>query len=316
VTDLFLSCIYWSSVGCQLWRDVKEDLSDIYQKGEYRIWWSFSSCTKGSTCGKNISRHSYYKHEDEILLLTGTYLEVYSLISRSDKFHIVHLRQVKPPYEVLVSLFVNETSEPDTSRSEPSSLMKRPLHSVRTPQATCKQINVDDSSDDEPHQTHEHSAYGSHSSSSVVSGASDIQSSTKVKTNNVGIAKHLQIQKSSKGYIEISYVDRTGNSIVIENTSILGNSTVDMTGWSLRKTIDSKCTNVYKFPDNFNAKSRVPVRIIARNTSKKESTITRRDGETILIADTLPTWGIGKHATTQLLDERENEQSIYIQTFA
>ncbi|CAF3300349.1 unnamed protein product [Rotaria socialis] len=161
VTDLFLSCIYWSSVGCQLWRDVKEDLSDIYQKGEYRIWWSFSSYTssldvlqrphfigksgtrtlfsiEGSTCGKNISRHSYYKHENEILLLLGTYLEMCSLISRTYKFHIVHLRQIKPPHEVLVPPFANEASEPDTSRSELSPLMKRPLHSVRTPQATCK----------------------------------------------------------------------------------------------------------------------------------------------------------------------------------
>lgn len=59
----------------------------------------------------------------------------------------------------------------------------------------------------------------------------------------------------SIGYIEISYVDRTGYSIVIENTSILGHSTVNMTGWSLRKTIDNKFTNDYKFPDNFIVKS-------------------------------------------------------------
>ncbi|CAF1349618.1 unnamed protein product, partial [Rotaria sp. Silwood1] len=95
-----------------------------------------------------------------------------------------------------------------------------------------------------------------------------------------------------------------------------GNSTVNMMRWSLRKAIDNKCTNVSKFSNNCNVKSRVPVRITARNTSKRESIMTRRDGETILIADTIPTWGVGKHATTQLIDDRGNEQAIYIQKFA
>ncbi|CAF5112204.1 unnamed protein product, partial [Rotaria sp. Silwood1] len=127
-----------------------------------------------------------------------TYLQLYSLISRSDNFHIVHLRQVKPPYELLVSPFSVETSEPNTSRSEPSSLIERPFTSVRARQTTYKQTNVDDSSDDEPPETLGHSSYGSGSNSSVVSAASNIQSSTKSKANNVGITKNSQIQKSSK----------------------------------------------------------------------------------------------------------------------
>ncbi|CAF3813281.1 unnamed protein product, partial [Rotaria sp. Silwood1] len=43
---LFLTALYkLPSVDCQLWRGVKEDLSHLYPKGEFRIWWSFSSCT-------------------------------------------------------------------------------------------------------------------------------------------------------------------------------------------------------------------------------------------------------------------------------
>lgn len=89
-----------------------------------------------------------------------------------------------------------------------------------------------------------------------------------------------------------------------------------MTGWLLRKTIDIESTYTYQFPDNFIVKARVPVRIIARNTTRKHTTITRRDGETLLIADTIPTWGIGQYSTTELLDDQGNEQAIYIQTFS
>jgi hypothetical protein len=103
---------------------------------------------------------------------------------------------------------------------------------------------------------------------------------------------------------------------VIENTSTSVNCNVNMTGWSLRKVIDSNTTQVYQFPDNFYLKSRVPVRIIARNASKKQPTITRRDGETVLIADTIPTWGTGRHMVTHLLDDRESELAFYIQNFS
>ncbi|CAF5175399.1 unnamed protein product, partial [Rotaria sp. Silwood1] len=107
------------------------------------------------------------------LLLLGTCFPMCSLMSRSDSFHIAHLHQVKPFYEVLVPPFVDETSEPNTARFQLPSLIERSFTSVRNRQVTHKQTNVDDSSDDEPPQTFGHSAYGSHSSSSVVSGTSD-----------------------------------------------------------------------------------------------------------------------------------------------
>ncbi|CAF4339582.1 unnamed protein product, partial [Rotaria sordida] len=73
-----------------VYRGVKTDLSDRYRKGEKIVWWGFSSCTisidvlqselfLGKTetrtmftiecnSGKDIRNHSFFPHEDEILL--------------------------------------------------------------------------------------------------------------------------------------------------------------------------------------------------------------------------------------------------------
>lgn len=198
-----------------MWRGVKEDLSADYQKGDLRIWWSFSSCTssldvlqrpnfigkkgtrtlfsiEGSTCGKDISRHSYFKHEDEILLLPGTCVEVRSLISRSDNFFLVHLRQAKPPYEVLVPPFADEFIERKTQQSL-SNNQNLPLKYPQT--------NNDDSSDDEPQQIYPYEKNKVHSKAtdSIVSNNSIGQEQVKDTTSNTPTKKKLQIQKSSKG---------------------------------------------------------------------------------------------------------------------
>jgi hypothetical protein len=103
-----------------VWRGVNVDLHSKYHRGEHYTWWAFSSCTLslevleqpmylGTTgdrtlfsieClnGKNIKPHSYYKIEDEILLLPGFYFEVVSKIEAGNGLHIIHLREVVPPY--------------------------------------------------------------------------------------------------------------------------------------------------------------------------------------------------------------------------
>ncbi|CAF5034497.1 unnamed protein product, partial [Rotaria sp. Silwood1] len=55
-------------------------------------------------------------------------------MSRSDSFHIVHLSQVKPFYDVLVPSFADETSEPNTARFQLPSLIERSFTSVRNRQ--------------------------------------------------------------------------------------------------------------------------------------------------------------------------------------
>ena len=77
-----------------VWRAIRGEVDHQYKKD--KIWWGFSSCTEirevaerfvGQSgvrtlfkieCinGRSIQSHSYFKDENEILLMPGTYLEV------------------------------------------------------------------------------------------------------------------------------------------------------------------------------------------------------------------------------------------------
>ena len=89
---LVLTALYkLPSLKRTIWRGVRGNLSDQYQDDQ--IWWGFSSCTESVEVmeqfigksgvrtlfsiecinGKAIRPHSYYKKENEILLMPGTY---------------------------------------------------------------------------------------------------------------------------------------------------------------------------------------------------------------------------------------------------
>jgi hypothetical protein len=106
-----------------VWRGVRKDDRSAYEPGTRVTWWPFSLCTTslnvlesdsylGNTGtrtlfsiealnGRTIRDHSRFKTEDEILLLPGTYLEVLSRLNPASDLFIIHLRQVRPPYELL-----------------------------------------------------------------------------------------------------------------------------------------------------------------------------------------------------------------------
>jgi hypothetical protein len=106
-----------------IWRGVRKDFTQDYPKDSQVIWWGFSSCTKsldvlesqlylGHTDtrtlfsietfnARSIRAHSHFKTEDEILLLPGTYLEVKSQLKSSADLNIIHLKQIKPPHQLL-----------------------------------------------------------------------------------------------------------------------------------------------------------------------------------------------------------------------
>ncbi|CAF1101953.1 unnamed protein product [Didymodactylos carnosus] len=121
---LFLSALFkLPSVRGTIWRGVKTDLSTKYPKGIRCTWWGVSSCTDSieilqseqylgktgartlfsieCTQGKVIKDHSYFKTENEIILLPGTYLEVISQLELADDLHIIQLKQIEPPFELL-----------------------------------------------------------------------------------------------------------------------------------------------------------------------------------------------------------------------
>ncbi|CAF1136572.1 unnamed protein product [Adineta ricciae] len=104
-----------------IYRGVKMDLSKEFTKDKTFIWWSFSSCTstievikhflgdKGprtilnveTHSAKDISRHSFYTTENEILLYPARQLKVISSIDLGSQLHIVQLQEVQPPFSLI-----------------------------------------------------------------------------------------------------------------------------------------------------------------------------------------------------------------------
>ncbi|CAF4734768.1 unnamed protein product [Rotaria sp. Silwood2] len=118
-----------------IWRGNKVKFEG-YKKDTYHIWWAFSSCTLNlevlesqmyfgkqnnqtifsiqALNAKNIRNHSYFKNDDEILLMPGTYFKVLSEGSSSSNLHIIQLKQVQPPHVLLELPFqIREQEEED-----------------------------------------------------------------------------------------------------------------------------------------------------------------------------------------------------------
>jgi hypothetical protein len=55
--------------------------------------------------GKLIRGHSYFQHEDEILLPPGRYFRVIDKSSPAQGLHIIHLREIQPPHPMLADPF-------------------------------------------------------------------------------------------------------------------------------------------------------------------------------------------------------------------
>jgi len=108
-----------------VWRGIKMNISEKFVKGNQVTWWAFSSTTtslalleneiylgvKGERTifsietinGRNVSAHSQYDNENEILLLPGTQMEVQSTLNPGTGLHIIHLKQ-KIPEQILLEL--------------------------------------------------------------------------------------------------------------------------------------------------------------------------------------------------------------------
>lgn len=101
-----------------VYRGIKRDLRQEYQKGKTVIWWGFSSCTRtmdvlnneqflGSkgprtlftiecASGKDVEKHSAFAFEDETLLPPARQFNVKSCLSQGDDLYLVHLEEIKP----------------------------------------------------------------------------------------------------------------------------------------------------------------------------------------------------------------------------
>ncbi|CAF0992505.1 unnamed protein product [Adineta steineri] len=111
------------STRCNVFRGVKLDLSNLYTDGTTFVWWGFSSCTTtigvlknkqflGETgqrtvftiecsSGKDISRHSYFQMEKEVLLLPARQFMVVSCLPLLEGLHMIQLKETIPPITLL-----------------------------------------------------------------------------------------------------------------------------------------------------------------------------------------------------------------------
>ena len=106
-------------IKCVIWRGIHGDVRDQYK--EDCIWWGFSSCTEsmpimetflgksGSRTvfmiecinGKSIQKYSFFNHENEILLVPGTYLRVVDKCSLGEGLHMIRLKETTPSHTLL-----------------------------------------------------------------------------------------------------------------------------------------------------------------------------------------------------------------------
>ncbi|CAF2836690.1 unnamed protein product [Rotaria sp. Silwood2] len=119
---LFLTALYkLPSMKGTIWRGIHGDVSDQYRKDF--IWWGFSSCTETMPIleqfigrsgvrtifmvecltGKSIRNHSFYKKENEILLMPGTYLRVVDKWSPAEGLYMIRLQETDPPHKLIAS---------------------------------------------------------------------------------------------------------------------------------------------------------------------------------------------------------------------
>ncbi|CAF1202632.1 unnamed protein product [Adineta steineri] len=111
------------STRCHVFRGVNLDLTNQYIQGKRFVWWGFSSCTTsieilenqqflGRTgqrtlftiecdSGKDISRHSYYQKEKEVLLLPARQFIVVGCLQPAPSLHMIQLKEAKPPINLL-----------------------------------------------------------------------------------------------------------------------------------------------------------------------------------------------------------------------
>lgn len=118
-----------------VWHGVKADLQEKYEVTQHYTWWALTSCVPsvdilnhssylGNTgvrtvfsiecmTARSIRAHSSNQHDEEVLILPGTYFEVLSNLHTGHGLHIIRLRELQPPYVLLEPPFASLNTEAD-----------------------------------------------------------------------------------------------------------------------------------------------------------------------------------------------------------
>ncbi|CAF1350159.1 unnamed protein product [Adineta steineri] len=146
-----------------VFRGVNLDLTNQYTQGKTFVWWGFSSCTTSievleneqfldktgqrtlftieCDSGKDISCHSYYQSEKEVLLLAARQFIVVGYLRPAPGLHMIQLKETKPPITLLqpvTNQSVQIKPTPDSYQSNHSTIITATI--PKNPITTQSQI--------------------------------------------------------------------------------------------------------------------------------------------------------------------------------
>jgi hypothetical protein len=112
------------------YRGIKLDFSSKYSMRDTSVWWGFTSCTSSinvlqseiflgktgsrtmftieTNSGINIRNHSYFKTEDEVLLLPARQFKVHGCLDQDGGLHVIQLREIQPSAPLLQPVTVGK----------------------------------------------------------------------------------------------------------------------------------------------------------------------------------------------------------------
>ncbi|CAF1500120.1 unnamed protein product [Adineta steineri] len=140
------------SIRCHVFRGVNLDLTNLYTQGKTFIWWGFSSCTTSlevlenkqfldktdqrtlftieCDSGKDISRHSYYQSENEVLLLPARQFFVVGCLQLAPDLHTIQLKETKAPITLLQPV-MNQSVQINPIPNSTATKSKNPITKFR-----------------------------------------------------------------------------------------------------------------------------------------------------------------------------------------
>ena len=104
-----------------IYRGIKLDVGDEFPEGKTFIWWAFSSCSAsikvleqflGHTghrtifniecdSAKDISQHSFYQSENEVLMYPARQFQVVSSLNTGNQLRIIQVKEIQPPFPLI-----------------------------------------------------------------------------------------------------------------------------------------------------------------------------------------------------------------------
>jgi len=102
---LYLNILWWSVSSCTTSLEILQDEQFLGTEG-LRTLFSIE-CQNG----KPVMAHSYFKDtEKEIILMPGSYFEVVGQFHPAKDLHIIHLKEIQPPFALIKPPFNKESS--------------------------------------------------------------------------------------------------------------------------------------------------------------------------------------------------------------